>query len=45
MKVSFAREWIEENHNGCPNFNRMREQEKTQQIEAVGRELRGMMSC
>ena len=41
---AFAREWIEENEKGCPNFNRLREQEKTLQVEQVGAELRAMMS-
>ena len=40
----FAREWIEENQKGCPNFNRLREQEKQHQIEQVGQQLREMMS-
>ncbi len=41
---SFAKEWIEENRNGCPNFNRLRENEKAHPVEAVGQELRSMMS-
>ena len=41
---AFAKEWIEENRKGCPNFNQLREKEKTHQVEAVGAELRGMMS-
>ena len=41
---TFAREWIEENRQGCPNFNRLREQEKKHPVESVGRELRVMMS-
>jgi ketol-acid reductoisomerase len=41
---TFAREWIEENKKGCPNFNALREKEKQQPIEAVGAKLRGMMS-
>ena len=41
---AFAKEWIEENRNGCPNFNRLREQEKQHPVEQVGQQLRGMMS-
>jgi ketol-acid reductoisomerase len=41
---TFAKEWIEENRQGCPNFNRLREQEKKHPVESVGRELRTMMS-
>ena len=41
---TFAREFIEENEKGCPNFNRLREQEKTLQVEKVGAELRAMMA-
>ncbi len=40
----FAREWIEENKKGCPNFNALREKEKQHPIEKVGEQLRGMMS-
>jgi len=40
----FAREWIAENKNGCPNFNALREKEKKHPIEIVGAELRSMMS-
>jgi ketol-acid reductoisomerase len=40
----FAKEWIEENKNGCPNFNKMREKEKQHPIEIVGAQLRSMMS-
>ena len=40
----FAREWIEENKKGCPNFNALREKEKQHPIEIVGEQLRGMMS-
>jgi ketol-acid reductoisomerase len=39
----FAREWIAENDNGRPNFNRYRDDTKKLQIEAVGSELRAMM--
>jgi ketol-acid reductoisomerase len=40
---AFAEEWIDENHRGRPNFNRMRVAESKHQIEQVGRELRRMM--
>ncbi len=40
---AFAEEWIEENHQGRPTFNRMRAAESRHQIEQVGRELRRMM--
>jgi ketol-acid reductoisomerase len=40
----FAQEWIAENKNGCPNFNKLREAEKQHPIEIVGAQLRGMMS-
>jgi len=39
----FAEEWINENKNGRPNYNKITEDEKEQQIEKVGKELRGMM--
>ena len=40
---SFAEEWIKENRDGRPNYNKITEEEKTHQIEKVGKELRGMM--
>lgn len=40
---SFAEEWIKENRDGRPNYNRITEQEKKHQIEKVGEQLRGMM--
>ncbi|HEX6919568.1 MAG TPA: ketol-acid reductoisomerase [Actinomycetes bacterium] len=40
---AFAEDWIEENHNGRPNFNRMRAEDVDHPIERVGRELRAMM--
>ena len=40
----FAQEWIAENKNGCPNFNKLREKEKQHPIEIVGAQLRSMMS-
>ena len=41
---AFAREWIEENKRGGQTFKALREQEKSHPIEAVGAELRSMMS-
>ena len=40
----FAREWMKENKTGRVNFTRMREEQDKHQIEAVGKNLRGMMS-
>ncbi len=40
---SFAREWIDENINGRPNFRPRRNQEHSLLIEQVGAELRDMM--
>jgi ketol-acid reductoisomerase len=40
----FADEWLKENADGRPNFNRMEEEEKNLPIEKVGSELRQMMS-
>ena len=40
---AFARDWIEENRNGRPRFNRRRREDATHPIEQVGRELRRMM--
>ncbi|MGQ0703573.1 MAG: ketol-acid reductoisomerase [Gemmatimonadales bacterium] len=40
---SFAREWIEENLEGRPNFDRMRQADREHLIEQVGRRLRAMM--
>jgi ketol-acid reductoisomerase len=39
----FAREWIAENRAGQENFQRMREEQQSTQIERQGRELRSMM--
>jgi ketol-acid reductoisomerase len=39
----FAKEWIAENRAGAENFNRMRDEAKDTQVEAVGKELRSMM--
>ncbi len=41
---SFAREWITENDEGRPRFNRLRRENAEHPIERVGEELRGMMS-
>ncbi len=41
---TFAREWIDENKQGGQNFGALREAEKKHQVEAVGANLRGMMS-
>ena len=41
---SFAREWITENDEGRPRFDRLRRENSEHSIETVGRELRGMMS-
>ena len=40
---SFAKEWIAENENGRPNFNKMRDEIAQHPIEKVGAELRSMM--
>lgn len=40
---SFAREWMEENKKGRPNFNRDREECDNHPVEKVGAELRKMM--
>ena len=41
---SFAREWIAENDEGRPRFDRLRAENAGHPIEKVGKELRGMMS-
>ena len=41
---SFAREWIAENDEGRPTFDRLRQENAGHPIEKVGKELRGMMS-
>jgi ketol-acid reductoisomerase len=40
---TFARNWIEENKQGLPNFQKRRAQDVEHQIERVGRDLRRMM--
>ena len=39
----FAREWLEENRRGRPNFERMRAEDTDHLLERTGRELRAMM--
>jgi len=39
----FAKKWIDENENGCPNFKAMREQDRNHPVEVVGAKLRNMM--
>ncbi|MBN1353658.1 MAG: ketol-acid reductoisomerase [Candidatus Omnitrophica bacterium] len=39
----FAKEWIEENRKGRPNFNKLSKAEDAHPIEEVGRRLRKMM--
>jgi ketol-acid reductoisomerase len=41
---TFAKQWIAENEAGRPNFNKMRQDEANHPIEAVGKQLREMMS-
>jgi ketol-acid reductoisomerase len=41
---TFAREWISENDEGRPTFNRLRQRNAELPIERIGKELRGMMS-
>ena len=41
---AFAEEWMEEYHSGRPTFMQTRTREQTQQIESVGKDLRGMMT-
>jgi len=40
----FAREWIRENRNGRPAFNKFREDSHKHPVEEVGTKLRDMMS-
>ena len=40
---SFAREWLDENRAGRPNFERLRQQDREHLIEQVGKRLRAMM--
>jgi ketol-acid reductoisomerase len=41
---AFAREWVDEDANGRPNFDKLVEDGKSHPIEQVGAELRPMMS-
>ncbi len=41
---TFATEWIEENKNGRPNFNRMKQEGLEHDMVKVGKDLRGMMA-
>jgi ketol-acid reductoisomerase len=40
---SFAREWLDENRAGRPNFDRLRHQDREHPVEPVGKRLRAMM--
>jgi ketol-acid reductoisomerase len=40
---SFAREWLDENRAGRPNFERLRTEDRDHEIERVGAQLRAMM--
>jgi len=40
----FAREWIAENRAGQENFQRMRAEQASSQVETTGRQLRSMMA-
>ncbi|NQT95976.1 MAG: ketol-acid reductoisomerase [Candidatus Omnitrophica bacterium] len=39
----FAKEWIKENEDGRPNFNKSREEEPKHKVEEVGKALRELM--
>lgn len=41
---TFAKEWIAENDEGRPRFNRLRKENADHPVEKIGEELRGMMS-
>ena len=41
---TFARQWIEENKNGLPEYNRMMQEDLDHPIEEVGRKMRARMS-
>jgi ketol-acid reductoisomerase len=41
---TFARQWIEENKKGLPEYNRLMEEDMKHPIEEVGRKLRARMS-
>jgi ketol-acid reductoisomerase len=44
QKGEFAKAWMDENRSGRKGFLEMRESQKSQQIETVGKELREMMT-
>jgi ketol-acid reductoisomerase len=39
---AFAKEWIEEYKKGLPNMDKLREEEKSHEIEKVGKEIRSL---
>jgi len=39
----FADEWIKENKEGRPKYNKLTEEEKQHPVEKIGEQLRGMM--
>jgi ketol-acid reductoisomerase len=41
---TFANNWIAENENGRPNFERMREQDRNHPVEVIGAALRAQMA-
>jgi ketol-acid reductoisomerase len=41
---AFAKEWVDEDDRGRPNFTRLREAGRDHQIERTGEPLRAMMS-
>lgn len=41
---SFANQWIQENKNNRPNFNRMKQEGFDHEIVSIGQELRSMMT-
>ena len=44
QKGKFAKEWMKENKEGRPRFNKFRQDSENHAIEVVGQKLRGMMS-
>ena len=40
---TFARQWIQENNDGCPQFKTYRDQIISHPIESVGEDLRNQM--
>ncbi|HTV11809.1 MAG TPA: ketol-acid reductoisomerase [Acidimicrobiales bacterium] len=40
---AFAREWVEENRNGLPNYKRLQKEGAEHPVEKVGAQLRAMM--